>query len=33
MLDGDRGKRKEYMINYYYKRKDLLNYLINRVDE
>ena len=29
MLDADRESKKEYMKNYYYKRKNLLNHLIN----
>ena len=33
MSDTDSERRKEYMKNYYYKRKNLLNlnYLINQV--
>ena len=33
MSEEDRERRKEYMKNYYYKRKDLLIHLINRVEE
>ena len=33
MPDADRKRRKEYMKNYYYERKDLLLYLIYQVDE
>ena len=31
MSDVDRKRRKEYRKSYYYKRKNLLNYLINHV--
>ena len=31
MIELDREKRKEYRRNYYYKTKNLLNYLINCV--
>ena len=33
MSDEDREKKKSYMRNYYYKRKNLLNHLINRVED
>ena len=33
MSEEDRERRKEYMKNYCYKRKDLLIHLINRVEE
>ena len=33
MLDEDRESKKEYMRNYYYKRKHLINHLINCVEE
>ena len=33
MPDTDRERRKEYMKNFYYKRKDLLLYLIYWVNE
>ena len=29
----DRGSKKEYMKNYYYKIQNFLNHLINRVEE
>ena len=32
MLDVDRERKKEYKKNYYYKRKKLLNRLINCVE-
>ena len=32
MLDVDRESKKEYKKNYYYKRKKLLNRLINCVE-
>ena len=33
MSDSVKGKRKECTGNYYYKRKNLFNYLINHVEE
>ena len=33
MTEVDRGNEKEYMKNYYYKRKKLVNYLINPAEE
>ena len=33
MSDVERERRKEYMKNYYYKRKNLMNYLINHAKE
>ena len=33
MSDEDRERKKSYMRNYYYKRKNLLNHLINHVEE
>ena len=33
MSDLDQKRRKEFMKNYYYKRKKLLNDLINRAEE
>lgn len=33
MLDEDRKSKKEYLRNYYYQRKNLLNHLINSVEE
>ena len=33
MSDADRQRKKEYMKNYYYKRKNLLNNLIDHVDK
>ena len=33
MSHGDREIRKTYLRQYYYKRKSLLNQLVNRVEE
>ena len=33
MSDESKEREKEYIKNYYYKRKTLLNNLINRVEE
>ena len=33
MSDNDIGIKKYYMKNYYCKRKNLLNHLINQVEE
>ena len=33
MSDESKEREKEYTKNYYYKRKTLLNNLINRVEE
>ena len=33
MSDADRKREKEYMRNYYYKRKKLSNHLINCIEE
>ena len=33
MSDEDIERKKEYIRNYYYKRKNLLNHLINRIEE
>lgn len=32
MSDEDRGRKKEYMRTYYYKIKNLLNNLVNRIE-
>ena len=32
-MSHDDRERKKYMRSYYYKRKNLLNHLINRVEE
>ena len=32
MSGTDRERKKEYMKNYYYKRKNLFNHLINHVE-
>ena len=33
MSDEDIERKKEYIRNYCYKRKNLLNHLINRIEE
>ena len=33
MPDADSERKREYMQNYYYKRKKLLNHLLNYVEE
>ena len=33
MSDENWGRKKDYMRNYYYKVKTLLDHLINRVEE
>ena len=33
MPDGDSEKRKDFMTNFCYKRKNLLHYLIDHVEE
>ena len=33
MPDPDRERKKEYMQNYYYKRKNFFNLVINHVKE
>ena len=33
MSEKERGRKKEYMRNHYYERKNLLNHVINCVEE